>query len=664
MATVKVVNGLTKDFAGAIKAGVTVVMEPSQACTIPGSQELLPSKMATVSAADGTWTLSVYSNADLTPALPYYKLREIAQDGSYLERTLVIPQTAGPFQASDPAINVPPLATPPVDGHVSTMRVDGASTIDGSLKLKGGPWIDPTHPSFGAKFDGKQVADALVTNGSPIVTSATAAFVAGDAGKIAMLGISGVYLSGTILSVQSATQATLSFNSTVTGTTALTWGTDDSAALQAWLNVVVPSAADAGQITANVGHWGLMPPGMAIVNAPLVRDQGLYGSFRISGSGWGGAGGGVTVLRAGPAMTNQDLFSFPNAVNAQFEDFDLDGFGTGKRGIVIIEGTPGPPPAAPSAESARNIRITNVNIRSFTDWHIYLDGPEDTNLIGVHVNPGGSLDKNALFINVPNGSAAAIGGGFFGICDLNYQTMSFTGCTLGPLRIRNPSSLQTLCLTLNATYHYDSTNHYCMESPDAFTDIVANGSFLIASVKESWVRGKLLGGVGLKFTGCGFLQSGGLSGQNFPVYCVTADGVGTGSVIFDSCSSSAFSSFANANRNTFRNLNGATASAITLAEFSNSFIAPDPFIASLLNTPATGVWTKNPRPVALELLVDRNGATVAAGWFAISPDGGTTVQDTGFPATATVVTKIIRPGQWYRFTYSAGQPKYGACLTA
>lgn len=68
-----------------------------------------------------------------------------------------------------------------------------------------------------ANLGGRTVADGVTTSGSPIITSATAAFTQADVGR----GITGTGITGgtTILSVQSTSSATLSGNATATGTT-------------------------------------------------------------------------------------------------------------------------------------------------------------------------------------------------------------------------------------------------------------------------------------------------------------------------------------------------------------------------------------------------------------------------------------------------------------
>jgi hypothetical protein len=92
--------------------------------------------------------------------------------------------------------------------------------------------------SYGAKGDGKLIGDLSVTNGSAVVTSASAAFVAGDVGKSIMIngaiGANNIALITTIASRQSATQVTLAATASVTSTgMSAIYGTNDTAAIQA-----------------------------------------------------------------------------------------------------------------------------------------------------------------------------------------------------------------------------------------------------------------------------------------------------------------------------------------------------------------------------------------------------------------------------------------------
>jgi hypothetical protein len=96
--------------------------------------------------------------------------------------------------------------------------------------------------SYGAAFDVRGAYDAVVSGGTlSTVTSATAAFVAGDTGKTYTLAsTSGAVTKGTLTYV-SATSCTMSTaaGGAMTGAR-LIFGTDDTAAWQAALNAALP----------------------------------------------------------------------------------------------------------------------------------------------------------------------------------------------------------------------------------------------------------------------------------------------------------------------------------------------------------------------------------------------------------------------------------------
>ena len=102
-------------------------------------------------------------------------------------------------------------------------------------------WVfDVTATAYGAVGDGQIVGDGAMSSGSAVLTSATAAFVAGDVGKA--ISVKGAAATGvttlvtTIASRQSATQVTLSVANASGGALSnavVIWGTDDTAAIQA-----------------------------------------------------------------------------------------------------------------------------------------------------------------------------------------------------------------------------------------------------------------------------------------------------------------------------------------------------------------------------------------------------------------------------------------------
>lgn len=94
--------------------------------------------------------------------------------------------------------------------------------------------------SYGATGNGVLLPDSAMTNGSPNLGSATAAFVSGDVGKticVGGAGVSGAPLVTTILTFTDATHVVLAAAASTTVTGAIThYGTDDTLSIQAAIN--------------------------------------------------------------------------------------------------------------------------------------------------------------------------------------------------------------------------------------------------------------------------------------------------------------------------------------------------------------------------------------------------------------------------------------------
>jgi hypothetical protein len=165
---------------------------------------------------------------------------------------------------------------------------------------------------YGAKADVKTVSDAGMTSGSANLTSATAAFVAGDVGKLVVVCNAkgaGVHLYGTISSLTSGTVVVLSASATATvANTVATYGTDDTTAIQNCINDAV----------ATNGVVALPSTPMAISAALSIT-----GSVTIQGGGWteihGSASQGVHSLEvpvAAPYLTGSVLTVMTASTNA------------------------------------------------------------------------------------------------------------------------------------------------------------------------------------------------------------------------------------------------------------------------------------------------------------------------------------------------------------
>jgi len=237
--------------------------------------------------------------------------------------------------ASNARINLP--INPDFDAlHVLDVKGDILSWIDskgvgrGALSVPapvisaGSGWFNVK--DYGAKGDTKKVLDAVGVVSGNHVTSATAKFTAADVGKTCWLISSGngALMSpaqGTILSINSSTDVTVSSTIAVPGSSAaFTWGTDDTAAVQA---AVV--AAKAVSVPYNTSFNGgpcatvFFPFGGYILNAIST----IAGAYSISVSG---AGMYDSILYIGPGFPYHNTGA-GNVITqcVEMTDFTLDG---------------------------------------------------------------------------------------------------------------------------------------------------------------------------------------------------------------------------------------------------------------------------------------------------------------------------------------------------
>lgn len=170
------------------------------------------------------------------------------------------------------------------------------------------PWVfDVTATAYGAVGDGQVVSDGAMLSGSPVLTSATAAWpssVVGKAISVKGAGATGVTtLVTTVASRQSSTQITLNASNAsggaVTGAIVI-WGTDDTAAIQAAVD-----AAEAYLATHTYAQV-FFPPRPYIVAGPLNNSKSgngqiVFGVYSTSAVKrileFRGDGGGAAAVR-------------------------------------------------------------------------------------------------------------------------------------------------------------------------------------------------------------------------------------------------------------------------------------------------------------------------------------------------------------------------------
>lgn len=171
--------------------------------------------------------------------------------------------------------------------------------FDASLNVLG-VTVDDTVTAWAANIVktlalGARVRDGVTTNTSPTVTSATAAFVAGDAGKT--ITGAGIPAATTILSVQSGTSITLSANATATAS-----GVDLS-----WARAVTYSVTATGlyyigimvKATTVPTLRGVTLAGTVAANLPPILQGTSTGSLTTPGS-CPATAGALTVAASNP----------------------------------------------------------------------------------------------------------------------------------------------------------------------------------------------------------------------------------------------------------------------------------------------------------------------------------------------------------------------------
>jgi hypothetical protein len=170
--------------------------------------------------------------------------------------------------------------------------------------------------NYGAKGDTRYVTDAVLTNTSTTVTSATAAFTAADVGKVVYAiedTVPGTVRLpvGTIVTVNSATSITASIAATLDDTGAwLVLGTDDTTAIQ----------AAAAAAFAAVGKTLYFPAGGYMITAPI-------GDFRTevqpekSAPSIVGEGSGVTQFFLHPSFAFTNGFCFQQIDTGSIRQF-------------------------------------------------------------------------------------------------------------------------------------------------------------------------------------------------------------------------------------------------------------------------------------------------------------------------------------------------------
>ena len=182
--------------------------------------------------------------------------------------------------------------------------------------------------AFGAIGNGIQAFDGVVAATSSSFSSASAAFVSTDAGKIIVIwgaGASAEALVTTIVGVVSATTVTLGTAAT-TAVAAATWvyGNDDSAAILAAIDACVAGSPGGGTVE--------IPAGIYLCNS-VVSPQQSSGHLVLAG-----AGKGASVLM-GDAFGVNEVIQF--RMPATIRDLTVDANNVTINGMILSAGMVG-----------------------------------------------------------------------------------------------------------------------------------------------------------------------------------------------------------------------------------------------------------------------------------------------------------------------------------
>ncbi len=202
---------------------------------------------------------------------------------------------------------------------------------------------------FGAKGDLKNVADA-VFNATTTVTSATAAFTAGDVGKKfygKAMGAAGGLLTTTIASVTNSTTVVLAAAATGTGSSkTIWWGTDDTSAINSAVAALNAATVGVLYFPASVGCY-LCTAGLTALTA----------SCTVRGDGPGTLPQGYFTSSVVLVSSTAVLFTV-NSLQAAFRDLDITNSN-------LVTPTAGSGISVSSSNLAQRVDYDHVSVKLF-----------------------------------------------------------------------------------------------------------------------------------------------------------------------------------------------------------------------------------------------------------------------------------------------------------
>jgi hypothetical protein len=305
----------------------------------------------------------------------------------------------------------------PATGQVLTATGAAAASWQDAASSTGAWVFDVTSSAYGAAGDGRMVTDGAMSSGSATLTSATAAFTAGDVGKVVLVkgaGASGVTtLVTTVSAYNSATSVTLADANASGGSVSgalVMWASDDTAAIQAAIDAAGAYAAVHGAAT------------VYIPVAPAGRFYGIGGALVTGGSTLGNAqltlpvvattGNKAVLVFEGPAdgaAVQHWEQTVPQLSGATLVSFGVFASGAAQiasinaAGNACVIGGPSQPGGygvSPGVFSNMHITLRNLSILTTHSANGLTYGAAD--LSGV---------ANAAIENVAYGTAGTVAGG-------------------------------------------------------------------------------------------------------------------------------------------------------------------------------------------------------------------------------------------------------------
>lgn len=173
-----------------------------------------------------------------------------------------------------------------------------------------------TLEQYGAVADARTLVDGVISSGTAVLTSASAAFAAADVGKTIVVvgaGAAGIPLKTTILSVDSGTQVTLSANAATSVASAgeFVYGTNNLTTIQSAINAAV--AAEKPLLISSAVEGFLFDGGLTVSGNLDIEGCGVK---EIFGGALGGSFNALNFPTVAPYFKGSVLICAALSTNA------------------------------------------------------------------------------------------------------------------------------------------------------------------------------------------------------------------------------------------------------------------------------------------------------------------------------------------------------------